>query len=139
MYRRLASVALVMLAVPPASAQEIEKPIQLIIHPTPAPIPALRYQLLPQVKDLTPGNRALLYYRSFSPEWEDWRRRPGFLNQVDSALHAPLGELPRKDLYWILQAKQFNEVDLAARPLGIVGYGEEDEAEAPAEEGDGAP
>jgi putative mRNA 3-end processing factor len=28
---------------------------------------------------------------------------------------------------------------LAARPLGIVGYGEEDEAEAPAEEGDGAP
>jgi hypothetical protein len=115
MYRRLATLALMMLAVPAAPAQDAEKPIRLTIHATPAPTPALRYQLLPQVEDLSPGNRALLYYRSFSPEWEDWRRRPGFLNQVDQALHSPLGELPRHDLDWILRAKQFNEVDLAAR------------------------
>jgi hypothetical protein len=113
MYRRLASLALVMLVSPPAPAQGTEKPIQLTIHPTAAPTPALRYQLFPQVGDLSPGNRALLYYRSFSPEWEDWRRRPGL--QVDHALHTPLAELPRKDLDWILHAKQFQEVDLAAR------------------------
>ena len=116
MYRRLASLALVMLAAPSAPAQSPDKPIQLTIHPTPAPTPALRYQLLPQVEDLSPGNRALLYYRSFSPEWtEEWRRRPGFIEQVDRALHAPLKELPRKDVDWILHARQFHEVDLAAR------------------------
>jgi hypothetical protein len=104
-----------MLAAPAAPAQDAEKPIRLTVHPTPAPTPALRYQLLPQVEDSSPGNRALLYYRSFSPEWEDWRRRPGLFDQVDQALHSPLGELRRNDLDWILRAKQFNEVDLAAR------------------------
>ena len=115
MYCRFASAALVLLAAVPALAQSPEKPIPLIIHPAAAAIPALRYQLLPQVDDLSPGNRALLYYRSFSPEWEEWRRRQGFLDQMDRALHAPLKELLRKDLDWVLHAHQLHEVDLAAR------------------------
>jgi hypothetical protein len=116
MFRRFATLALLLLSAAGAPAQQSpEKPVQLTIHPAAAPTPALRYLLMPQVDDLSPGNRALLYYRSFSPEWEDWRRRPGFLNQVDHALQAPLRELPRKDLDWVLKAHQFHEVDLAAR------------------------
>jgi hypothetical protein len=56
-----------------------------------------------------------LYYRSFSPEWDQWRRRPGFFDQVDRALHSPLKDLPRKDLEWILHENELREVDLAAR------------------------
>src|SRR5260370_7537306 len=115
MFRRFASLVLVLLATVPAPAQSPEKPIQLTIRPTAAPMPALRYQLLPEVEELSPGNRALLYYRSFSPEWQEWQRWQGFLDQVDRALHAPLKELPRKDLDWILKANQLHEVDLAAR------------------------
>jgi hypothetical protein len=115
MIRRFATVALILGAVAPAAAQDADKPIRLTLHPAAAASPALQYQLLPQVEDLSPGNRALLYYRGFSPEWEDWRRREGFLDQVDRALHAPLKNLPRKDLDWILDYKQFHEVDLAAR------------------------
>jgi hypothetical protein len=115
MFRRFASLVLVLVAGVRSPAQSPEKPIQLTIHPAAAAIPALRYQLLPQLEDLSPGNRVLLYYRSFSPEWEAWRRRPGLLNQVDRALHSPLSELPRKDLDWILQYKEFHEVDLGAR------------------------
>jgi hypothetical protein len=115
MFRRFGSLVLVLLAAQPALAQSPETTIQLTIHPAAPPTPALRYQLLPQMDDWSPGNRALLYYRSFSPEWEEWRRRPGFLDQMDRALHAPLRELPRKHLDWVLQDKQLHEVDLAAR------------------------
>ncbi len=111
----LASFALLVGVAIPAGAQNPEPPIQLTIHPAVAPSPALRYQLLPQVEDLAPGNRAQLYFRSFSPEWDGWRRREGFLDQVDRALQMPLKDLPRKDLDWILDSQQFHEVDLAAR------------------------
>jgi hypothetical protein len=115
MFRHVACVVIALAAAVPAMAQSAEKPVRLAIHPAAAAIPALRYQLLPQVEDLSPGNRALLYYRSFSPEWEAWRRQQGLLDQLDRALHAPLNELPRKELDWVLQSNQFREVDLAAR------------------------
>lgn len=115
MFRRLASLALILGAVAPAVAQDPTQPIRLRIHPAAAPAPAMKYQLLPLVEDSTPGNRAQLYYRSFSPDWEGWRRREGFFGQVDRALQTPLNDLPRKDLDWILAYAQFQEVDMGAR------------------------
>jgi hypothetical protein len=41
----------------------------LTVQPAREPIPALKYHLLPELSEKTPGNAALLYYRSFSPEW----------------------------------------------------------------------
>ena len=52
-------------APPPPSIPVVKMPLR----PTAAPVPALRYTLLPELRDTTPGNAALLYYRAFSPEW----------------------------------------------------------------------
>jgi hypothetical protein len=52
------------------AAQEPTVPVRkFTISPTAAAVPALRYQLLPPLRETTPGNAALLYYRAFSPEW----------------------------------------------------------------------
>lgn len=45
---------------PTARKPEVRK---LTIHPAPEPIPALRYQLLPDLLERTPGNAAVLYNR----------------------------------------------------------------------------
>src|SRR5262245_10893502 len=42
--------------------------VRLNISPMPAPKPALRYLLLPDVRDLTPGNAAQWYMRCFAEQ-----------------------------------------------------------------------
>ena len=44
-------------------------PIKLTLSPAAEPVPALRYLLLPELSEQTPGNAAQVYYRAFSPEW----------------------------------------------------------------------
>ena len=54
----------------PALGQAKESPaIKLTVRPAAAPAPALKYLLLPELRDQTPGNAALLYQRAHSPEW----------------------------------------------------------------------
>ena len=48
--------------------------IRLTVPPAKPPSPALRYPLLPELRDRTPGNAAQLYYRAYSPEWLTHRR-----------------------------------------------------------------
>jgi hypothetical protein len=103
-------------AVPPTLAQPNPgEPIRLTIRPAAAPVPALKYQLLPEIQDVAPGNAALLYYRAFSPEWNGWLRKPGLYEKINEALHAPLAELPRKELDGVWKTEQLRELDLAAR------------------------
>src|SRR4051794_36716272 len=55
---------------PPAAAQPPEIPVRkLTVSPAAAPEPALRYRLLPELRETSPGNAALLYYRAFAPDW----------------------------------------------------------------------
>ena len=55
------------------SAQEPSPPEmevkKLTVRPAGAPQQALRYVLLPELKDKIPGNAIQSYYRAFSPEW----------------------------------------------------------------------
>ena len=54
----------------PDSGKEPKVPVRkFTISGAAAPVPALRYELLPELRQTTPGNAALLYYRAFSPEW----------------------------------------------------------------------
>lgn len=94
----------------------------LPVTPAAAPVPALRWKLLPELRDTTPGNAALLYYRAFSPEWiGQLQRDPDFLDASSAALGLPLSELKTTrdattgKLVWVRNAPMLKEVDRAAR------------------------
>ena len=89
-------------------------PIRLKVHPATSPKPALKYKLLPELAEKTPGNAALLYMRAFSPEWYSHKRQagyPGFLDLTE----APLATFPKKDLNWLLNYGPLKQLDKAAR------------------------
>src|SRR5581483_10364094 len=49
--------------------------ISLTVSPAAAPVPALKYELLPRLRDRTPGNAALDYYRAAALR-PNWPREP---------------------------------------------------------------
>jgi hypothetical protein len=118
MMRLSVVTAFLVMAAGPASAQPPPSPVRLTVEPMAAPVPALKYYLMPQVRDRERGNAAFLYYRAFSPEWQSHRRDPKYLDRVATANEKPLRELKRAEIDAL--AKQFSspmlrEVDRAAR------------------------
>jgi hypothetical protein len=89
-----------------------DETIRLKLQPAAAPVPALKYQLLPELRDQKPGNAVLLYYRAFSPEWMTWRREQQ--KQID-AWTDDMRKVPGKELRWVLTSAQLKEIDLGAR------------------------
>ncbi len=70
-----------------------EAAVHLTVQPMPAPKPALKYQLLPELRELKPGNAAQNYLKCFMEQ------RIFFYNKEAAAERAryqamPLGELP---------------------------------------------
>src|SRR3954470_12097517 len=81
-------------------AEELPDTIKLSVRANGAPIPALKYRLVPEAREMKPGNAALDYYRGFSPEW--WgaiQRQPvKWWEDLDKARHTPLDKLNRNDM-----------------------------------------
>lgn len=90
------------------------EPVRLTIRPTPASTPALRYHLLPEVKDQSPGNALLLYYRAFSPEWHGILRRPEVTEKLGK-WKENRHQVPDPSLKSVANTVALKEVDLAAR------------------------
>src|SRR5262245_18096830 len=93
---RVLFAAVVLAALPPGSRAE-ESPVRLNIRPMPAPKPALKYLLLPEVRELNPGNPAQWYVRCFQEQ------RNFFFSKEATAERAryrslPLAELPADKL-----------------------------------------
>lgn len=107
------AVCTVVLAEPKAEAPP---PTPLLVSPAKAPKPALRYTLLPEVRDRTTGNAATLYYRAFSPEFMSFLRKPDLQDRIKKWLEMPLAEL-KKELPQEIDVDNFlmREVDQAAR------------------------
>jgi hypothetical protein len=114
------------LARPEAVAQGVNAPKgpeipvkQLALQPAPAPVPALRYRLLPELRDTTPGNAALLYYRAFAPEWlQNIKGNAQAQQKIDQALEMPLDELRKAgpgEIRFVRDWVVLKEVDRAAR------------------------
>jgi hypothetical protein len=87
----------VALAVFPLGARAEGPTLQLLVHPMLAPKPALKYQLLPELRELSPGNAAHDYLKCFMEQ------RPFFYGKEAVADRAryqamPLGELPLEKL-----------------------------------------
>jgi hypothetical protein len=101
-------------AAPAQNTPEVE-PIKLTLSPAAAASPALKYLLLPELIDKTPGNAALEYYRAFSPEWWGNIRQPKTWETIDNALQTPLDRFPRKELSWLENYRMLEQVDRASR------------------------
>jgi hypothetical protein len=91
------------------------QPVKLGLRPAAASVPALKYRLLPEVRDTTPGNAAVLYYRAFSPEWQNHRRDQKLMDRINAASESPLKDVPREELAWLTKTTMLLEVDRAAR------------------------
>jgi hypothetical protein len=107
-----------------------DEPVQLVVIPKSAPVPSLKYHLVPPLQDQTPGNAATLYYRCFSVfaeaspyyvksfrgEWLKDEKGEEYL-QRDRWLKAPLKDLPQKDVEDQLRLFSFilKEARLACR------------------------
>lgn len=91
------------------------------ITAAPEPVPALRWRLMPELRETTPGNAATLYYRSFAPEWMGNVRTQKMADELDKAANMPLGELrefarkPESGIGWVRQSSMLKEVDRASR------------------------
>src|SRR5712691_8553038 len=87
----------VVLTLVPADLKAGETVVRLTVQPMAAPKPALKYQLLPELRELKPGNSVQGYIRCFMEQ------RNFFFNKVSVADRTryqtiPLAELP-KDLH----------------------------------------
>jgi hypothetical protein len=113
----LTCLAVLFTAAIPAPAQppsEMEA-TKLTLSLAAAPSPALKYVLLPELFDQTPGNAALEYYRAFSPDSWGNIRQPKTWVKISDSLQTPFKDFPRKDLEWLKGNKMLQQVDHASR------------------------
>jgi hypothetical protein len=125
MSRSVLALIAAAMVVAPTSAQPkpAEIPVRaLSITPAAAPEPAMRWRLLPELRDTAPGNAAVLYYRAFAPEWWDnYRRNPKMSETLAQASTMPLGALRDEardangSIGWVRDSSLLKEMDRAAR------------------------
>jgi hypothetical protein len=100
-----------------ADAQPLP-PVRLTLAPMAEPTPALKYPLLPELRERTSGNALLRYYRAFSPEWQYHRRDHKVMEQIAAANAKPLRDLDRAEverLSRLFGAPMLREIDRGAR------------------------
>lgn len=91
-------LSLLSLAVFYLPAQEPQEVRKIIVSPQAVPSPALRYVLLPPLKDLKTGNAVQDYYRCFSPDTIYHLRQPKFGESIYAWLQLPYDQAARKGL-----------------------------------------
>ena len=83
------------------------KPIQIALRPAKAPVPALKYQLLPERRSLVPGNAAIFYHRAVEVMLDKYaslrgqkagKQKDAYADDraVDGWLSGPLSAIPRE-------------------------------------------
>src|SRR5262249_15706278 len=102
------------LAAPTLAQPPFPEPIKMTVRPTAAPSPALRYRLLPEVRELSPGNAAVLYSRALSFDWSRSYRQPLVAEQIQKGQENPR-QPPDARLRWVLDLRTLQEFDRAAR------------------------
>jgi len=124
MHRTFTFVTIAILAVLVASksalAQDDEKPPihKIVAKPAAEPVPALRYQLLPTLLELKPGNAAPLYFKVLVPRNSSRSKDDGKRAQLISDwMSTPLDQLPRDEVRNTLSRDSYDldQVAMAAR------------------------
>jgi hypothetical protein len=82
--------------------------IKLIVKPSAAPMPALRYELLPTFREQIRGNAALPYHRAILLATEnrgpDWKKSFEADQKIDELAGLPLKDIPLDELRSYLQS-----------------------------------
>ena len=86
---------LISMAIAPAAPAEAAT--RLTVRPMAAPKPALRYQLLPEVRELSPGNSVQWYLRCFAEQRNFFFGKQG-VEERDRYRKMPLAELAKENL-----------------------------------------
>lgn len=71
--------------------------VRMTVQPMAAPRPALKYQLLPELREINPGNPIHEYTRCFAEQHNFWRTREAAANR-EKWQSMPLRELPVKEI-----------------------------------------
>jgi hypothetical protein len=108
--------------------QEAVKPIQIVLRPARAPVPALKYLLLPERRALVQGNAAIFYHRAVeimldkygsAREQKTKKQKDIFADEaaVETWVSGPLSSIPRERANRLLDDRRnaLREVDLGAR------------------------
>jgi hypothetical protein len=119
MSRLLAGLALLVAAAPLAAAPPLPgEPVPLTLNPAALPVPASKYRLMPDGRDLVPGNAAAIYYRSMSV----YSQNRALLDELkggqwDLWLDMPLDQLPQAEVGARLDEQQYllDQLGQAAR------------------------
>ena len=116
---RRAAAVLVLLAAAPGifAAAKPGDPIRIAVGPAAAPKPSLQFRLIPDRRDLAPGNAATLYYRAMASFVEN----SALLQEIRKEywgewLDTPPKDLPMQEVQDKLQTARhlLHEVELAA-------------------------
>jgi hypothetical protein len=84
----------VLLAPPaPAAPGPVETVVTLTVHPAAAPRPALKYQLLPELREMSPGNPVPAYLKCFM-EQQNFFFNKDVVAEREQFLTMPLDQLP---------------------------------------------
>ena len=101
MFRALSVCALILVLPLVCRADDKPEPtetvIQVTVQPAPAPKPALRYQLLPELQEMNPGNAAQAYLQCFMEQNNFFYRKDAVENR-EKWQTMPLKDLPMKEL-----------------------------------------
>ena len=101
MYRTLVCLAVLSALTAPVSAEEAKKPketlVRLHVSAAAAPQPSLKYVLLPEFRDLNPGNPIQNYMKCFM-EREKFFIDKDEVDRREKLLAMPLAELPAREL-----------------------------------------
>src|SRR5262245_48672164 len=108
MRRGPALLVLLLTAVPATAQPPPVETIRLTLRPAGAPVPSLKYQLLPELRDRTAGNAAVLYFRAFTPEWQS-QRRPEINAKISQWSENPR-QAPGPGLAWLAHAAFLGEI-----------------------------
>jgi hypothetical protein len=108
---------LLFLAAATAAAEGEDYSTSLVLHPAASPIPALKYPLLPELRDTIPGNAVTHYRQAVNNLKQDVPPESEWYAAMDQWMAAPLKDFPREEVGKFLKkcARTFQEVEAGAR------------------------
>ena len=96
------------------AAEPTETVIRMTVRPAPAPKPALKYQLLPELREMNPGNPIQAYSKCFAEQYNFWRNKE-VVEQREKWQTMPLHDLPVKEMAYYSRRPPLRYADYAAR------------------------
>jgi hypothetical protein len=114
----LSLCGLAVLAGAAAADEPAVRPAPFVLRPAAAPSPALKYTLLPDVRDMAPGNAAERYRKAIQIMKQDGAPAREWYPRLDQWMQEPMKDLARDDearAFLKTFETTFKELDAAAR------------------------